>query len=76
MDPATHPRRYVGLRVAATWLGIDPRTLGKFLDAHLLPFHQFAGRRKIAVIDLVAFEAKSKRHGLREERQNAPTRTS
>lgn len=56
VDPATHPRRYVSLRVAAAWLEIDPRTLNKYLDSGLLEFEWFDRRRRIAVAELVAYE--------------------
>lgn len=56
VDPTTHPRRYVSLRVAAAYLEVDPRTLNKYLDSGLLEFEWFDRRRKIAVAELVAYE--------------------
>lgn len=55
-DPATHPRRYVSLVVAADYLEVDRKTLNTYLDAGLLPFTLFKSRRRILVTDLVAFE--------------------
>jgi hypothetical protein len=57
VDPHTHPRRYVSLRVAATYLEVDARTLAKFLDAGTLPCRHVGSRRQIPVAALPAFEA-------------------
>lgn len=61
VDPATHPRRYVCLRVAAAYLEVDRRTLNKYLDSGLLDATWFERRRKIAVTELLAFERRQKR---------------
>jgi len=64
VDPATDPRRYVSLRTTALYLGVHRHTLNKFLAANLLACKWFAQRRKIAVVEIVAFEARcSKRNG-------------
>lgn len=73
VDPQTHPRRYVSLRVAAIYLEVDPRTLDKYLQAGALAFNQFGQRRKIAVADLVAFEAATKRRTFHEKQQSEHT---
>lgn len=56
IDPATHPRRYASIRVAAVYLEVDEKTLRKFMDTGLLAFMQFGERRKIAISELVDFE--------------------
>jgi excisionase family DNA binding protein len=56
VDPATHPRRYVSLRVAAIYLEVDRRTLNKWIDERLIIATQFGRRRKIATQEIVAFE--------------------
>lgn len=61
IDPQTHPRRYVSLRVAAIYLEMDVRTLAKYLECGTLPFSEFGARRKIAVADIAAFEASRRR---------------
>jgi len=61
VDPATHPRRYVSLRVAAAYLEVDPKTLNKYLDDDLLEYLQFGRRRKIEVRELLAFERRQLR---------------
>lgn len=58
VDPATHPRRYVSLVVAAEYLEVDRKTLEK-LGIPTTPFGQ---RRKILVADLIAWEANARRH--------------
>lgn len=60
VDPATHPRRYVSLRVAAAYLEVSPRTLHNYLDERLIDFMEFGRRRKIAVAELVAFEQRQR----------------
>lgn len=55
-DPATHPKRYVSLQVAAEYLEVHPTTLRKYLREGLLDFSRFGSRRKIEVKELVAFE--------------------
>lgn len=61
LDPATHPKRYVSLAVAADYLEVDRKTLGKYLEAGMLAFTVFGRRRKITVSELVAFEARQHR---------------
>jgi len=63
-DPATHPRRYVSLVVAAAYLEVDRKTLNKYLDAGLLAYRQDGGRRKIAVAELVAYDARQQRRAV------------
>lgn len=55
-DPATHPKRYVSLQVAAEYLEVHPTTLRKYLVQGLLDFSWFGARRKIEVTELAAFE--------------------
>lgn len=55
IDPATHPRRYVSLTVAALYLEVHRTTLHKFLDERLLSYVQFGKWRKIELTELVAF---------------------
>lgn len=73
VDPTNHPRRYVSLRVAAIYLEVDPRTLGKFLDAGTLPYSEHGRRRRIAVADIVAFELARRRRVFHEKQQSAHT---
>jgi excisionase family DNA binding protein len=61
LDPATHPRRYVSLRVAAVYLELDEKTLRKLIDNDELPYSRFGDRRKIEVKELVAFEERQRR---------------
>ena len=60
VDPATHPRRYVSLVVAAEYLEVNRRTLHNYLDERLLEFTEFGHRRKVEVADLVAFERRQR----------------
>lgn len=60
VDPSTHVRRYVSVRVAADYLEIDRKTMAKYLDGRLLTFVQFGRRRKIAVEELVDFERRQR----------------
>lgn len=59
MDIATHPRRYVSLRVAAAWLAVDEKTLRKYIASGLLSTVQFGARRKLALGEIRAFEARA-----------------
>lgn len=61
VDPATHPRRHVSLVVAAAYLEVDRKTLNKWLDAGMLSFEDRGSRRRIAVAELVDFEARQHR---------------
>lgn len=56
VDPATHPRRYVSVRVAADWLEEEEKQVRKYLDSGLLPYAWKGQRRKILVAELVAFD--------------------
>jgi hypothetical protein len=60
VDPATHPRRYVSLRVAAHYLEVDRRTLNKYLAEGLVEATAFGERRKVAVTELTAFEQRQR----------------
>ena len=55
VDPATHPRQYVSVAVAAAYLSVDRKTLGGWLDEGRLPYYAFGTRRRILVSDLVAY---------------------
>lgn len=59
-DPATHPRRYVSLRVAARYLEVERRTLNKYLAEGLLETVTFGARRRIEVLELLAFEERQR----------------
>lgn len=59
-DPATHPKRYVSLRVAARYLEVDRRTLNVFIAENLLAPTWFGKRRKVEVTELVAFEQRQR----------------
>lgn len=59
-DPATHPRRYVSLQVAAEYLEVHPMTLRKYLTEGLIPFSWFGRRRRIEVVELAAFEQRQR----------------
>lgn len=61
VNPATHPRRYVSLIVAAEYLEIDRKTLSAWLDEGKLPFTEHGRRRRILLRDLLAFEASGRR---------------
>lgn len=66
-DPAHHPRRYVGLRVAAIYLECDERLVRKYLDSGVLPFAWRGQRRKIELADLLAFEERQRVRGVPRE---------
>jgi excisionase family DNA binding protein len=55
-DPRTHPKRFVCLEVAATYLGISRRTLNALIDEGKITAKPFVHRRKIAITELVRFE--------------------
>lgn len=55
-DPATHPRKFVSLTVAAAFLEVDRKTLSTWLANRDLAFMWFGRRRKIAVAELVAYQ--------------------
>lgn len=56
-DPATHPHREVILRVAAEFLGLDPRTLRARIEAGQLTARRSGKVYRIAVAALVAYRA-------------------
>lgn len=60
VDPKTHPRTYVGIRVAAEFLEVDPKTLAVWLDNGELEFQQLPRTRRIAVSELVAFTERTR----------------
>lgn len=60
-DPATHPRRYVSLVVAAEYLEINRKTLNAFMAEGLIAYEQRGARRKIAVQELIDFERREHR---------------
>ena len=57
VDPTTHPRQIVGLRVAADFLGLNERTVrARIEDGKLKAIHD--GRvYLIALSDLLAYDA-------------------
>ena len=58
VDPATHPRRTVCLRVAAEYLGIDERTVRARLDEGELYGFKSGKAYRIEVDELVAYREK------------------
>lgn len=60
-SPATDPRRYVSMVVAAAYLNITRKTLGEWLDEGRLPHFNFGSRRRLLVSDIAAFERKAQR---------------
>jgi excisionase family DNA binding protein len=71
VDPATHPRRYVSLRVAAAYLEVNEKTLAKYLASGQIAFTQFGSRRKLRVDDLVAFEQRNRSDVFHVQRDSA-----
>jgi hypothetical protein len=59
VDPATHPKRSVSLRVAAVYLEVDEKTLRKWLLNGLLSYRKVGRVWKIAVSEIIAFEARN-----------------
>jgi excisionase family DNA binding protein len=55
VDPATHPRRTVCLRVAAEYLEIDERTLQTRIDDGKLKAFRDGRVCRIEVVELVAY---------------------
>lgn len=55
-DPATHPRRYVSLVVAAAYLEMDRKTLLVYLADGKIEYVWSGKRRKIAVAEVLAFD--------------------
>jgi hypothetical protein len=53
--PLEHPTTSVSLRVAAVYLEVDVKTLDKWLRERQLDYLVLGRRRKIEVIELVAF---------------------
>jgi excisionase family DNA binding protein len=59
----THPREYVGLRVAATYLGIDARTVrARIDDGRILGFRDGKAYR-IPVAELRRYDATRREFG-------------
>jgi len=56
VDPATDPRRSVGLKVAATFLGVHQLTLRARIEAKLLPAWRDGKVYRIRVADLVRYK--------------------
>lgn len=65
-NPFAHPTRLVSLTVAAAYLECHRATLHRWMRDELIPFSQRGLRRKVAVSDLVAFEARNIRRVPRE----------
>ena len=61
IDPATHPRPFVSLTVAATFLEMDRRALNHFIAAGKIPAYAQGRMRKLLVSDLVAFKSEQER---------------
>jgi len=51
----------VSTRVAARWLELDEDTVRKFLDSGVLGYSTLGRRRRIEVVELVAFEQRNRR---------------
>lgn len=60
VDPATHPKRYVSLKIAALYLEIDEKTLYKLLDNGLIEYVVIGRLRKIEPCELVAYETRQR----------------
>lgn len=58
VDPRTHPRTHVGLRVAGAYLGLNERTVRARIDNGELPAIVDGRVYKIAVADLVLYDAR------------------
>lgn len=56
VDPATHPRREVGLRVAAEYLGLDERTVRARIEEGRLPAYRDGKVYSISIADLVQYD--------------------
>ena len=65
-NPFAHPTRLVSLTVAAEYLECHRATLHRWMRDGLIPYSERGLRRKIAVSDLVAFEARNSRNVSRE----------
>ena len=57
VDPATHPRPFVSLTVAAAFLEIDRRALNHFIAAGRLLAYPRGRMRQVKVADLTVFKA-------------------
>lgn len=57
VDPATHPRAWVNLSVAAHFLEMDRRALIAYIDEGRLTVEYKGRRRKAHVDELVRFKA-------------------
>jgi excisionase family DNA binding protein len=58
IDPRTHPRPFVGLRVAGEYLGLNERTVRARIESGDLPATVDGRVYKIAVVDLMAYDAR------------------
>ena len=66
LDPATHPREYVCLIVAAEFLELDLRTLRKRIQLGKFPVEwQDEKVYKIRLADLVAYKQRRRQEGYR-----------
>lgn len=61
-NPFAHPTRLVSLTVAAAYLECHRMTLHRWMRDGRIPFSERGLRRKIAVSDLVLFEARNARN--------------
>lgn len=57
VDPATHPRRSVGLKVGADFLGMGERTLRRRIEEGLIPAYRDGKLYRIKVRELVRYKA-------------------
>jgi excisionase family DNA binding protein len=58
VDPATHPRKRVGLRVAALFLDVDERTMRARIETGEIPAWRDGRVYRIEVSDLVRYRAR------------------
>lgn len=56
VDPATHPTRDVGLRVAAAFLNVHEETLRRRIEEGLLPAYRDGKVYRIRVASLVRYK--------------------
>jgi excisionase family DNA binding protein len=56
VDPVTHPRRSVGLGVAAAFLEVSPRTVKARIDAGKLCAYRDGRIYRIALSDLLRYK--------------------
>ena len=58
-DASTYPHAYVALVVVRRYFGVGQGTLDKWNENGDLPIRLMSGVRRIKLVDIVAFEAKS-----------------